>query len=268
MAAFILTAITNDAGLATRADAGGVDRIGVDIERLNKKTRQGHIQDARISDHELSDLESLSEAVSRAALFARLNPLYGGSLGEIEEALDRGASVLMLPFFTAAAEVDRFVGLVKGRARVVLLLETAGAVVRLHEILAVPGVEEVLVGLNDLHLAMGLANHFELLVSDLMRMVSDQVRGAGLRFGLGGLARAGDTRLPIPADLVLAQNARLGSTSSWLSRSFYQGNPSIDLGAEVARLRERLAFWAAQPEKVLLAQRDALRQHLRSLDHS
>ena len=191
MAAFILTAITNDAGLAMQADAGGVDRIGVDIERLNKKARQGHIQEARISDHALSDLDRLSVAVSSAALFARLNPLYGGSLGEIEEALDRGASVLMLPFFTTAAEVDRFVGLVKGRARVVLLLETAGAVVRLHEILAVPGVEEVFVGLNDLHLAMGLANHFELVVSDLMRMVSDQVRGAGLRFRIGRLGARG-----------------------------------------------------------------------------
>jgi len=263
MAAFILTAITNDPALAALADAAGIDRVGVDIERLNKRARQGHIATARISDHELSDLDRLAATVSRAALFARLNPPHGGSHYEVEEALGRGATVLMLPFFTTAQEVDCFVGFVKGRARIVLLLETAAALVRLHDILAVPGVEEVIVGLNDLHLSMGVANHFELVASELMSMVSDQVRGAGLKFGLGGLARVGDASLPIPADLVFAQNARLRSTSSWLSRAFFAGSASMDLAAEVTRLRERLAFWAAQPEAVLLAQQDALRQHLR-----
>jgi hypothetical protein len=96
-----------------------------------------------------------------------------------------------------------------------------------------------------------------------MTMISDQVRGTGVRFGFGGLARADDANLPVPADLVLAQNARLGSTSSWLSRSFYKGISSLNFSDEVQRLRNRLAFWAAQPEAVLLAQRDALRKLLR-----
>jgi hypothetical protein len=266
MAAFILTAITSDPALAARADAAGIDRIGVDIERLNKRARQGHAA-ARISDHELSDLERLAATVSRAALFARLNPLHGGSQDEVEEALGRKATVLMLPFFKTPQEVDRFVGFVNGRAHIVLLLETAAALVRLHDIVAVQGVDEVIVGLNDLHLSVGVTNHFELVASDLMSMVSDQVRGAGLRFGFGGLARAGDVNLPVPADLVFAQNARLNSTSSWLSRSFFEGSPSNDLGQEVTRLRERLAFWAAQPEATLLAQRGVLRLHLRSLGY-
>ncbi len=46
-------------------------------------------------------------------------------------ALAGGTSVLMLPFFTTGTEVERFVRLVDGRARVVLLLETAAALVRL-----------------------------------------------------------------------------------------------------------------------------------------
>ena len=53
---FRFTLITNDPALAARADRAGVDIIGVDIERLNKAARQGHIKRARISDHELADL--------------------------------------------------------------------------------------------------------------------------------------------------------------------------------------------------------------------
>ena len=263
--AFRLTLITNDPALAGGADRAGVDVVGVDIERLNKPARQGHIRDARISDHELSDLKRLAAVVRAAALFARLNPPHEGSRDEIDSAIANGASVLMLPYFFSASEVEGFVRLVDGRARVVLLLETAAAVVRLHDILGVSGIDEVIVGLNDLHLSMAVANHFELVASDLMTMISDQVRERGLRFGFGGLARAFDDRLPVPSDLVMAQHARLSSTSAWISRSLFGRDPaSVDLAVEIARLRARLAYWFAQPKGVLDEQRDALRRHLRA----
>jgi hypothetical protein len=67
-----------------------------------------------------------------------------------------------------------------------------------------------------------------------------------------GLARAGDDGLPIRSDLVLAQHARLASTSAWISRSFFgSASDSIDLGCEFARLRDGLSFWASQaPSKL------------------
>src|SRR4029077_17731612 len=112
------------------------------------------------------------------------------SADEVAAALAGGANVLMLPFFTTTAEVEGFVRLVDGRARIVLLLETAAALVRLHDILAVAGIDEVMVGLNDLHLSTGVGNPFELVASDLMALVSDQVRERGLAFGFGGVAGA------------------------------------------------------------------------------
>lgn len=260
---FVLTAITRNPVLAECADAAGVDRVGVDIERLNKPARQGHIDNARISDHELADLDRLAPVLRQAALFARLNPLHDDSKEEVEDALARGTTALMLPFFTKAAEVEGFVRLVDKRAKIILLLETAAAMVRLHDILAVPGIDEVMVGLNDLHLSTGLTSHFELVASEVMSVVSEQVLSHGIRFGFGGLARADDADLPVPSDLVLAQHARLGSTSAWLSRSFF--GSAIDLGSEVARLRGRLSFWAMQPKDELIRQRELLRRHLRSM---
>ena len=264
MSRFTLTVITRDAGLARRADEAGVDRIGVDVERLVKHQRQGHIPGARISDHELSDLALLQPHVRRAALFARLNSLHAGSADEVDRALAAGASVLMLPFFVGASEVDRFVRLVGGRAHVVLLLETMAAVVRLPEILAVDGVDEVMVGLNDLRLSAGVESPFEIVASDLMTAIADRVRERGCAFGFGGLARAGDAALAVPPDMVMAQHARLGSTSAWLARSFFRDDcERLDLAHEVAALRARLAFWMLQPPDVLAIERDRLRRQLR-----
>lgn len=261
---FTLTVITRDLGLARRADVGGVDRIGVDVERRSKRDRQGHLPNARISDHELTDLAALRHGVRRAVLFARLNSLHEQSSDEVGAAIAAGASVLMLPFFMGPSDVERFVRLVDGRARVVLLLETAAAVVRLHDILEVDGITEVMVGLNDLRLSTGVANPFEFVASDMMTIVAQQVLERGCAFGFGGLARVGDETLPVPSDLVIAQHARLGSTSAWLSRSFFGGEPDrLDIGQEVARLRDRLDFWTKQPPDALTSARDLLRQHLR-----
>jgi len=263
MSSFVLTAITRDPDLAARADAAGVDRIGVDIERLGKHDRQGRVCGARISDHELTDLAVLRGVLTRAALFARLNPLHDASRCEVEQAIGAGAAALMLPFFVCPSQVEAFVRLVDGRATVVLLLETAPALVRLRDIVAVSGIDEVIVGLNDLRLATGLANQFELVVSDLMSMIADTVRSRGLRFGFGGVARACDCSLPVPSDLVLAQHARLASTSSWLSRSFFSPDPvTVDVNREVAALRARVAYWREQPPCALAAERERLRCHL------
>ncbi len=260
---FTFTVITRDPDVARRADEAGVERIGVDVERLVKHERQGHLPNARISDHELTHLAALRSSVRRASLFARLNSLHPHTADEIGAAIDAGASVLMLPFFTQAVEVERFVRLVDGRARAVLLLETAAAVVRLHDILAVDGIDEVMIGLNDLSLSMGVASPFEIVASDMMAMVAREVQALGRVFGFGGLARAGDHTLPVPSDLVIAQHARLGSTSAWLARSFFgDGSQRVDIAGEVGTLRDRIQFWKRQPPDVLMMERDALRRHL------
>ena len=263
---FVLTAITRDPALAALCDAAGVDRIGVDIERLGKTSRQGHVPNARISDHELGQLRALGAVVRHATLFARLNPLHDGSGAEIDEALDAGARVLMLPFFRTAGEVERFVRLVDGRASVSLLLETITAAVRLHEVLAVDGIGEIIVGMNDMSLSCGLPDLFELHGSDLLDHLAGLILRSGVPFGFGGLGRAGDNDLPLPSDLVIALHPRVGSTRAWLSRSFFGPDPqAADITAEVAALRARLAYWGEQTPQALLAQRDVLRRRLAAL---
>ena len=262
---FCLTLITSDPALAAEAEAAGVDRIGVDLERLDKAARQAQ-QDTRLSEHRLDDLPVVARALERADLFVRLNPLNPDTPLEMETALRCGAKVLMLPFFRTANEVERFVRLADGRAPVVILLETVPATLRVREVLAVPGIGEVMLGLNDLRLQFGVRSHFEVLASPVVDMLASEVRRAGLPLAVGGVARADDTCLPIAPDLVYAQFPRLGATGAWLARSFFRGAaPGWEFGRAVRAVRQRLSHWATASPAELERTREELAQRARRM---
>jgi len=262
---FVLTALTRDPTVIQAADLAGVDRIGIDIERLGKDHRQSHKPELRFSDHRLEDLQTVSANVRKAEIFARLNPLHAGTRAEIEQSLALGARAIMLPFFTSPEEAASFVEMIAGRAKPLLLVETAAAVKRIREIVTIDGVNEIMVGLNDLHLSLGLGHPFEVLLSDGLYEVAEQVRGAGLRFGFGGVARFDDPSLPVSPDLILAQYALLGGATAWLSRSFFRGLPAPDIPEAVQQLRHRLDYWTMQPTAALERQRDQLAAALRAM---
>ena len=265
---FCLTMITNDARLAAEADQAGVNRIGIDLEYLGKTERQaGH--DTRLKWHNWDDLSRISRCLHHADLFVRINPIHAGTEVEIETALELGARVLMLPAFPAAGEAATFVRAVRGRARVVILVELAPAVVRIREILEVCGIDEVMIGLNDLRLQLGVANHFEVLASPLVDMLAAEVLRKGLPFAIGGVGRVGDTAMPIPTDLVYAQYPRLGATGAWIARSFTNAVPSeCDLKEAILSLRNRLSEWAASPAEDLERARAELARHAAGWRHT
>ena len=243
--AFRLTLLTDDPALAAEADIAGVARIGIDIERLGKAERQASVA-GRHSTHVLADLARLRPVVRRADLFIRVNALHSGTPQEVEQALRLGATAIMLPFFRATTEAEAFIETVRGRAKVLLLVETATAALRIREIAALPGLDEIMFGLNDLRLEFRIPSHFEMLASPLMDMLAREVRRAGVALGIGALARPDATGLPVPPDLVLAQYPRLGATGAWIARSFFApGQPPMPLGQALDALRARLSHWAA-----------------------
>jgi hypothetical protein len=253
---FRLILLTNDPALAAAADSC-VERIGIDFEHIGKAERQAGY-DTRVSRHAWSDLVTIARVLKCARPFARLNPLHDGTEAEIETALSCGAQVLMLPFFRGREEVERFVALVRGRAEVMCLVETASSFVRMREILGVRGVDELMIGLNDLRLQLGVSNHFEVLASPIMDGVCAAMRQDGRPFSVGGVARAGDAGMPIPSELVYAQYPRLGATGGLLTRAFVKDLPLADLPDAVAALRQRLSVWAGEDPMALEAARAEL----------
>ena len=224
--------ITNDPDVAAIAETAGVDRIFVDMEYIGKAARQGGMDTVQ-SHHTVEDIRRVRPAVKKAQLMVRINPMhrasaeYGSSQKEIDAAIEAGADILMLPFFKTAEEVRRFVEMVAGRAKTYLLMETPEAAAAVDEILQIPGIDEIHVGLNDLSLGLGRKFLFELLTDGTIEQLSRKFRAAGIPFGFGGIASLGKGMLP--SEYVIREHYRLGSTATILSRSFCNVHLTRDL---------------------------------------
>jgi hypothetical protein len=241
-----LIQITNDPAMARRCDALPGMRLFVDLERDGKAERQAG-RNTFISTHTLDDVGRIKSVLKRSSLMVRVNPIGLGTEAEVNAVLAEGADQLMLPMFSTADEVRAFCHLVDGRAPVVALLETAGAFETLPRWMDTPGLQEVFVGLNDLHLSLHLKFMFEPLALGLLDSASRLVHAQGLRFGFGGIARLDEGLLP--GRDVLAEHLRLGSQAVILSRTFHRSDSPTPFETEIAHLRQA---------EQLLAKRDAV----------
>lgn len=224
--------ITNNPDVAQIAEAAGVDRIFVDMEYIGKSARQGGMDTVQ-SHHTVEDIRRLRAVIRKAQLMVRINPIhdatesYSSSEEEIDAVIEAGADVIMLPYFKTAEEVRRFVKLVGGRAKTFPLVETPEAVAAIDEILAIPGIDEIHVGLNDLSLGLGRKFMFELLADGTIEELSYKFKAAGIPFGFGGIASLG--RGMLPSEYVIREHYRLGSTTAILSRSFCNAHKIQDM---------------------------------------
>ena len=223
--------ITNRPDIAEIAQKAGVDRIFLDMEYIGKDIRQSGMDTVQCR-HTLEDLTAVRAAVTQSQVLVRCNPIheateeYPGSAAEIGGILDGGADVVMLPYFKTVREVRTFLELVNGRAKTCLLVETPEAVEHIHEILALPGIDEVLIGLNDLSLGYGRKFMFELLADGTVEKLCRIFAAKGIPYGFGGIASLG--RGMLPAEYIIKEHYRLGSTSVILSRSFCNINIVTD----------------------------------------
>ena len=217
MAFLKLMYITNRTDVAALADECGVDRIFIDLEIVGKEERQADMNTV-ISRHSVEDISKIKSVLKNAELLVRVNPIYSASEGEINECIRRGADILMLPYFKSGDEVRKFIRFVDGRTKVCILVETAEAVEHLDDILEIPGIDMIHIGLNDLHLSYGLDFMFELLSNGTVEKIAEKIRKKGIPYGFGGIARIGKGMLP--AEHVIAEHYRLGSEMAILSRSF------------------------------------------------
>ena len=224
--------ITNNPDVALIAESVGVDRIWVDLETLGKEERQRGINSVK-SRHTIGDVGVLASVLTKAELLVRINPWNADSREEIEKVISLGAKRIMLPMWKTAEEVRAFLGCVNGRVPTSLLLETREAENCLDEVLKIDGIDEIHIGLNDLHLSYGLTFMFELLANGTVERIVKKIREAGIPYGFGGISHVGDGL--VPAEMIVTEHYRLGSTRAILSRGFCDQTQPLD------RVREDFA---------------------------
>ena len=272
--------ITNKPDVARIAERNGVDRIFVDMEYIGKAERQ-HGRDCVLNRHTFADAIAIREAITKSEVLVRVNPIheeqadgYPGTEDEIERVIRAGADIVMLPYFKSVDEVERFLEAVHGRAKTMLLLETAEAANLVDEVASLDGVDEVHIGLNDLSISYHSKFMFEMLSNGTVERLCRHLKQFDKPYGFGGLASL--SRGLVPAEMIIKEHYRLGSTGAILSRSFCNVNQFDDLKAieelfyrgvrEIRTLEkeceERIRFFS-ENEKQLKA---AVQQVLKRMD--
>ena len=256
--------ITNSPAVALIAEKNGVDRIWIDLETLGKEERQKNMNSVK-SHHTLQDVEVISNMLTKSECMVRINPWNENSVDEIEKVIAAGADRIMLPMWKTVEEADMFLKTVNRRIKTTLLLETKEAAESLDDILRLPLIDEIHIGLNDLHLSYGLTFMFELLANGTVEQLCAKMKSAGIKYGFGGVARIGEGMLP--AEKVIMEHYRLGSTRAILSRSFCN-TEEITKIAEIekvfaenmAQLREYEVVLTNAEETALLENANSIKQ--------
>lgn len=215
--ALTLMYITNNPEVALIAEKYGVDRIWIDLEVIGKKERQNGMNTVK-SNHTINDIKKIKPLLTKSKMLVRINPWNDKSEEEINEVINAGADMIMLPMWKTSNEVNQFIHAVKNRCKSILLLETREAVDCIDEVLINGKFDEIHIGINDLHLSYGLTFMFELLSNGTIEMLCNKFKKAGIPYGFGGIARLGAGDLP--AEKIVIEHYRMGSTRAILSRSF------------------------------------------------
>lgn len=228
--------ITGNASIAEYADDCGVDVIMVDLEHVGKHERQAG-QGTPIYGHTIKDVGSIRKVLKKSKLMTRINPFNEGSRDEIEQVIDSGSDVLMIPIFHRPQDVEKLMNLIRGRLPVNLLFETPASIFRFRNFLDVLKFEEVHFGLNDLRILTGLKFLFETLAGGVLEKPCEILQQNSIPYGIGGVGIANNAVVH-PQD-ILNEYVRHGATRVILSRSLTGGADNAeDLKARVDLRKE------------------------------
>ena len=257
MKLFNLMFITNDPELALHASKAGVSRVFVDLEYKGKDLRQGHLDTVK-SKHTVQDVVNIKEVLKNQAseVLVRINPLDDNTADEIEQVISAVADIVMLPMFHTSDDVEKVSAIINKRAKFIPLVETKGALDEIESIFRCDGVDEVFVGLNDLHLDQGMDFIFRPLAEGQLEVLKPLSERYSKSFGFGGIARIGEGLLP--AEDILMQHVRLGSSSVILSRTFHRKADSVEELEEDMSLEQEI-------RKILVKRSDYLKMDTRHI---
>ena len=159
--------ITNNPKIAKYITNNGVDRLFIDLEKLGKNIRQGHL-DTWKSNHSFDDIRIIRKEIKGKKILVRLNPWNNNSLNEINIAIEYGADFLMLPMIINFEEIYKFCKAVNSWVPVIPLIETRESLGFLDAIIGLEGVREIYIGLNDLSISYGYKFMFEPLRNGML----------------------------------------------------------------------------------------------------
>lgn len=251
---------TTNADFARQAEIAGIDGLVVDWERRGKSARQQGY-DFEINRQGVREVRRVASA-TKLPILVRVNPLGPKTSDELRRAIDAGAREIMLPMARHAAEVEKFLSLVDGRAETVIQIETQDLVDDLPALAPLPWTRAY-IGLNDLQISRGRRGNIWSGVSDgTVEKIYQTLPGRSVGFGGITVADGGN---PLPFAQLFGEMIRLGCDLSFLRRTFHKEIEGRDLTGEIAAIRRLETSLIERSTTKIARDRAAFRRLLASL---
>ena len=151
-----LLLFSKDLSLVEVADRAGMDGFIIDWEDRERFQRQ---QLAGEPVDTTDDLQRIT-SITQRPVWCRINQPGEWTEAEVEQAIEHGADLILLPMVRSPDEVKHFLSLVAGRTQTGVLVETVEACACAPQLAALP-LDRVYVGLFDLLRSRGGGDLFE-----------------------------------------------------------------------------------------------------------
>lgn len=175
-------------------------------------------------------------------VICRINGLNPDSPAEVERVIDQGGTDVLLPMWRTLEEVHELQDLVRGRARIGLMIETSGALRAARQLRAVAP-SFAFIGLVDMAIDRGTKSIFSPILDGTLAAVVDDL--GDVPFGFGGLTLP-DRGEPIPSRLFVGEMLRLGAAFSVMRRSFFRDVPVARSGDAIEEINKAIIRWSSR----------------------
>lgn len=229
-----LFAFATDPLRASALRRAGIDAFVVDWEHRGKHVRQRGA-DTEINADTVDDLRAVAGVGAPVA--CRIDGPGIWTPAQVDDAVQAGATVVLLPMVRHPDEVEALLRVVDGRLPVGILVETVDAVERARALATLP-LARVYVGFNDLCIDRRGTSIFEPLIDGTAERLREAF--ASIPVGMAG-ATVVDGGHPIPCRLLLAAMEDVGTDFTFLRRSFRRDVAGREVAGEVDRIA---ALWA------------------------
>lgn len=244
----LLLIIAENVEQAELFQKAGVDIIFFDLETLGKKSRQKGLN-SFITKNKITSLPRFRKVINKSKLLVRVNPINSNSAEEIKTVLESKPDIIMLPMVKTADEVIIFDNLVSDKAEKLIMIETSESLEKVDEIIKASKNSDFFIGLNDLHLSLGMSFMFEPLSNGIIEHLSDIFNASNIKFGFGGIAKLGEGLLS--SKLILSEHIRLGSSFVILSKSYKENTSNKNFDIEIKKIREHIQLLKSSPKTLL-----------------
>lgn len=224
-----LLLFSKDLSLVEVADRAGMDGFIIDWEDRERFQRQ---QLAGEPVDTTDDLQRIT-SITQRPVWCRINQPGEWTEAEVEQAIEHGADLILLPMVRSPDEVKHFLSLVAGRTQTGVLVETVEACACAPQLAALP-LDRVYVGLFDLLRSRGGGDLFEPLTDGTVERLRHVFHTSA--FGVAGLTTV-DRGAPIPCLELMAHLQRLGCDFTFLRNAFKRDIVGRDMAEELRRIR-------------------------------